>query len=491
MSPRRKAAPPPDLTGYTFVEPIGSGGFADVYLYEQKLPRRRVAVKVLHTDRISDQALKEFTDEANAMALVSTHPSIVTIHAAGTASDGRPYLVMEHAPGANLQTRYRHSPLSVAETLRVGVQIAAAVETAHRAGILHRDIKPANILTTEYNNPALTDFGIASTSALETAAGLSIPWSAPELFAEKPFGGAEADVYALSATLYTLLEGRSPFERPGITSVDLIDRIERDRVPAMQRADVPAALQDVLLRAMAKSPQDRFPTALAFARALQRVQIQQAHGVTPVDIIDDAAEADVETHDDDVLTRVRSLVSIAPHEAPAADVPVAALPPSASEHLGRGALDVEPRRMRRLAARQPRGFWNNPRARNWTIAAACGAALVVALASTVAALQPDDAPRELTSQPKDIAMEVVPTPADAAAVVDGANVVVTWTNPDPKSGDRYYWRYEGVDVDKRPHAVTETTAMVPKLDAPQTCVAVAIRRADGSFSNTEAMVCAP
>ncbi len=165
MSARRAPAAPPDLPGFTYVDLLGSGGFADVYLYEQHLPRRRVAVKVLLTDRMSSGSVSEFTSEANVMAMLSTHPAIVTIYQAGVAADGRPYLVMEYCPKPNLQVRYRREPFPIAESLRVGVQVAAAVETAHRAGVLHRDIKPANILVTEYNRPALTDFGIASTTS--------------------------------------------------------------------------------------------------------------------------------------------------------------------------------------------------------------------------------------------------------------------------------------------------------------------------------------
>ena len=136
---------------------------------------------------------------------------------------------MEYCPRPNLQVRYRREPFSVAESLRVGVQVAAAVETAHRAGVLHRDIKPANILVTEYNRPALTDFGIASTTnAAAESAGLSIPWSPPESFADVPRSDPRSDVYALGATVYTLLAGRSPFELPGQrnTAAELIHRIE-------------------------------------------------------------------------------------------------------------------------------------------------------------------------------------------------------------------------------------------------------------------------
>ncbi|MFT4228816.1 MAG: serine/threonine-protein kinase, partial [Microbacterium sp.] len=322
MSARRAPQAPPELPGFTHLDVLGSGGFADVFLYEQHLPRRRVAVKVLLTERMSSDSVSEFTAEANVMAMLSTHPAIVTIHQAGVAGDGRPYLVMEYCPKPNLQVRYRREPFSVAESLRVGVQVAGAVETAHRAGVLHRDIKPANILVTEYNRPALTDFGIASTTAAAgESAGLSIPWSPPESFADEPRSDRRSDVYALGATVYTLLAGRSPFELAGQrnTAADLIQRIESTPLPALGRPDAPASLQHVLQRAMATSPADRYVSALDFARALQKVQIELSHAVTPVDILDDALSDDVDKDDgDDGLTRVRGVVSIEPETAPAA-----------------------------------------------------------------------------------------------------------------------------------------------------------------------------
>lgn len=314
----RPPSPPPDLPGFRFVEPLGAGGFADVFLYEQQMPRREVAVKVLLADRLTAGAAQEFADEANVMAMLSTHPAIVTIYQAGVAGDGRPYLVMEYCPRPNLQQRARKETFSVAEALRVGVQVAGAVETAHRAGVLHRDIKPANILVTTYNRPALTDFGIASTTgATGEASGMSIPWSPPESFAEVPQSGPRTDVWALGATLYTLLAGRSPFERPGErnSSADLIERIEHAALVSTGRPDVPESLQRVLERAMAKNPGDRYPSAVAFARALQKVQIELSHSVTPIDIVDDHPPADDRDDDGDGLTRVREIVSIDPDAA--------------------------------------------------------------------------------------------------------------------------------------------------------------------------------
>ena len=311
----RPPSPPPQLDGFDYVEPLGTGGFADVFLYEQQQPRRRVAVKVLLADRLASGAAQEFADEANVMAMLSTHPAIVTIYQTGVAADGRPYLVMEYCPRPNLQQRARKEPFSVAEALRVGVQVAGAVETAHRAGVLHRDIKPANILVTAYNRPALTDFGIASTTgAVNEAAGMSIPWSPPESFGDPPQGGVRSDVYALAATLYTLLTGRSPFEKPGQrnSGADLIARIEGEPLPPLGRADVPESLARALDRGMAKNPADRFGSAVAFARALQKVQIELSHSVTPIDIVDDHQPERDHDDDDDGLTRVREVVSIDP-----------------------------------------------------------------------------------------------------------------------------------------------------------------------------------
>lgn len=332
---KRSPMTPPELPGFTYLDLLGSGGFADVYLYEQQLPKRRVAVKVLLTDRISSASVEEFTAEANVMAMLSTHPAIVTIYQAGVARDGRPYLVMEYCPKPNLQVRYRREPFSVAESLRVGIQVAAAVETAHRAGVLHRDIKPANILVTEYNRPALTDFGIASTtSAAAESAGLSIPWSPPESFADVPRSDPRSDVYALGATVYTLLAGRSPFELPGQRNgaAELIQRIETMPLPVLGRADMPVSLQRALERAMAKPSADRYESAIAFARALQKVQIELSHAVTAIDILDDHVPDDVEQDEDDGLTRVRGVVSIDPETAPAAGLtrPSATTAPSGS-----------------------------------------------------------------------------------------------------------------------------------------------------------------
>jgi serine/threonine protein kinase len=529
VSGKRPPAPPPKLPGFTYVELLGSGGFADVYLYEQQLPRRRVAVKVLLPDRMTGGAAEQFAAEANVMALLSTHPAIVTIYQAGVSDDGRPYLVMEYCSRPNLQIRSRAAAFSIAEALRVGVQVAAAVETAHRAGILHRDIKPANILVTEYNRPALTDFGIATTAdSVDSSAGMSIPWSPPEAFTEMPDSGVAIDVYALGATVYTLLAGRSPFEIPGGRNggADLIQRIENDPVPRLQRPDAPESLQLALARAMAKRPGDRYDTALAFARALQKVQIELAHSVTPIDILDDAPAAGDDDEDvDDELTRVRGIVSIEPQTSPAAGS-TRQRPPSAApvfdtstEPAGETMLrtprhtDEGPATVRRPRAVDPAGPQTPapaetvppaeaaasapaPRSRRglWIgggVAAAVVLVAGIATAATLANPAPDPEPTQTESaRPQDPAGGIVPAPADLAGTTDGATVTFTWTNPDPQDGDTYIWYPYTLDGNGEAATAAEPTATLPADPSGRTCIAVQIVRRTGT-SGEETTKCTP
>ncbi|KRC92720.1 serine/threonine protein kinase [Terrabacter sp. Root85] len=321
-----KKGAPPKIPGLVFVQPLGSGGYADVFLYEQQSPRMPVAVKVLKSEGLTDALRQQFVEEADTMAALGDHPYIVQVFRSGASDDGRPYLVMKYYPPPNLAMRARAERFSVEDVLRTGIQLASAVETAHRAHITHRDIKPANVLISAYGAPGLTDFGIAGRGAREGDApaettddvGVSVPWAPPEVLYGQSNGDERSDVYSLAATLWQLLVGRSPFEIPGgdNSAYALMPRIRSTAPPATGRQDVPAGLERLLAQAMAKDPAHRPASALEFARALQAVEQQQRLGRTPIVVLDEQGHTTLVSQtqgsptgrggDDDDRTRIKA-----------------------------------------------------------------------------------------------------------------------------------------------------------------------------------------
>jgi serine/threonine protein kinase len=307
---------------------LGQGGFADVFLYQQRSPRRRVALKVLLPEVIGPEAIARLSAEADAMAELSNHPHIVTVYGSGVSDDGRPYLALEYCPNPSLGVAFRTTQRSVADVVAIGVQIAGAVETAHRAGILHRDIKPANILVTQYGNPALTDFGIAMDlhNTSRGGDGLSVPFSPPEAFATQPWVGPQTDVWGLCATLYSLLAKRAPFEIPGGDNevYSQMHRIQKTPLPPVERPDVPASLQLLLHTGLAKDPAARYPSALALGRALQRVQTEMQLQPTRL-VIEATRPAPPSEDDDEPATHLRGPVTINPAGAEMTDGSLASI----------------------------------------------------------------------------------------------------------------------------------------------------------------------
>ena len=285
----RLPSAPPILPGLAYIRPLGSGGFADVFLYEQDMPRRDVAVKVLPSDVRDPDLRRMFNAEADVLAHLSAHPSIVTVYQAGISADGRPYIVMEFCPGS-LAQRYRLERIPVDEVLTIGVKMASALESAHRAGLVHRDVKPSNILVTTFGAPVLADFGISSSLTRATAdevLAMSIPWSAPEVIAEQTAGTVTSEVWSLGATVYSLLAGHSPFERRDRgqnTKEQLRRRIARATYTDIARTDVPASLQAVLARSMSRDARARYATAREFAEAVRGVQTELGISPTPLEI---------------------------------------------------------------------------------------------------------------------------------------------------------------------------------------------------------------
>lgn len=300
---------PPVLAGYSYVRPLGVGGFADVFLFEQDQPRRQVAVKVLLQDVTDEESRRMFNIEADVMARLSAHPSILTVFDASISADGRPYIVMEHCPGS-YATRYRTERISVAEVLATGVRIASALETAHRSGLFHRDIKPSNLLVNSFGSPVLADFGIAASvsntatnEAGEQLFAMSVPWSAPEVVEKRVTGSVATEVWGLAATLYTLLAGKTPFELTGSgrnTSEHMAARISKAKYVRIARDDVPDRLQQVLARSMRFDPKQRPASMFELASELNFVQYELGLIPTAIEVAADgwnAASVDVDFND--------------------------------------------------------------------------------------------------------------------------------------------------------------------------------------------------
>ncbi|MGW0173960.1 protein kinase domain-containing protein [Rhodococcus sp. NPDC003322] len=293
---RRDASPTVDselgAAGFDEAEEIGHGGFGVVYRCTQTVLERTVAVKVL-TATLDEENLGRFLREQRAMGRLTGHPNIAGVLQVGTTDSGRPYLVMPYYPQGSLDTRIRrHGPLTVPEVLRLGVKMAGALATAHRAGILHRDVKPANILLTDYGEPLLTDFGIAHiTGGFETTTGTitgSPAFTAPEVLAGDP-PTPSADVYGLGATLFAALTGHAAFERrSGEQVVAQFLRITTAPVPDLRENGIDNDVAAAIEQAMAHAPDER-PTVTALAEQLQQVQ---ARSGLPVDEMALRAEPD-------------------------------------------------------------------------------------------------------------------------------------------------------------------------------------------------------
>ncbi|WP_036964551.1 serine/threonine-protein kinase [Promicromonospora kroppenstedtii] len=528
MSSKRAPSAPPQIAGFEYKKLIGSGGFSDVFLYEQQRPKRLVAVKVLLKEHASDAQRVAFDSEADLMAVLGNHPSIVTMYEASVADDGRPYLAMEYCSRPNLGARYRSERFSLAEALRTTIQIAGAVETAHRLGILHRDLKPANILVTQFGHPALTDFGISSTVDQASAAeGMSIPWSPPESFGDPPVAGKTTDVWALAATCYTLLAGRTPFEVPGgsNTSADLVARIEQAPLPPIGRNDVPPSLEQVLRIAMAKHPSSRYPSVLAFARALQQVQVGLARDMTPIDLLDETGAVAEEEEDDDG-TRLKNVTAIDPGQrpapaqssavggtssvgfapatqgtqgtsgwapqggtapgrsttVPAVDLPVAAVgwnAPAVEETVHRTRGPEAPAEEPQAVEPEKSSPWS-------TIALIAGAVVLVAvLVVGWIALKPGAGEPE-AEQTTTVAGDPPPAPGvgyvppvrDLVGKAEGKNAVFTWEPPkSSEEGDEYGYRVLSATEESRYEPAVGTTVTVTRLEGERTCLEVVVVRA--------------
>jgi serine/threonine protein kinase len=523
---RRPTSTPPELPGYSYVKLLGSGGFSDVFLYDQRLPRRRVAVKVLLIEEVTAASRAAFVAEANLMAQLSAHPYIVTIYQADVSADDRPYFVMEYCSGPSLADRYKRETFAVADALRTGVRLTSAVATAHAAGILHRDIKPANVLSNDYGWPALTDFGISSaldddalpmhtmtvtdaindtaTSGTGQSVGMSVPWSPPEMFDDDPQPDVRSDVFSLAATIWTILANQTPFEVSGRSNgtLDLIGRIERGAITPMSRTDLPRSLLAVLQKGMASDRVDRFATAVDFARALQRVELELGYAPTTIDVpnltISAPDRAATEGGEDE--TRVRSVATI--DAQPAIRTPPTTGSAEATVVRAGASVDAQPRATvlptetvirRREPAERPvvaplgevRAEITEVRSRTGRVVAwiAGGATALIAAAVIVSVILfgggggGQSAIASPSPSEQSVIIAGVPTPALVSKTVADGVVTFVVRNPAPESDDVVVWRISNRTASESLHKADGQTFSIPGYEAGSTvCVEVSILR---------------
>jgi eukaryotic-like serine/threonine-protein kinase len=259
---------------YRIQRKLGAGGMADVYLAEDQELGRRVAIKILNSRHGNDdQFIERFRREAkNAAAL--NHPNIVSIYDRGEAEDTY-YIAMEFLDGRTLKeliVSRGAAPINVA--IEYARQILSALRFAHRHGIVHRDIKPHNVLVDGEGRVKVTDFGIARAGTSQMTETGSIVGTAQYLSPEQARGGEvdpRSDLYSLGIVLYELLTGKTPFEGDTPVEIAMKHLSASPKPPSKLRPDIPPELDMVVLRALAKNPDDRYQSADEMEADLDRV----------------------------------------------------------------------------------------------------------------------------------------------------------------------------------------------------------------------------
>ncbi len=264
---------------YAVKEQLAVGGMATVYRAYDSRFDREVALKVLPREFVHDPTFRaRFEREAKAIAALE-HPAIVPVYDFGE-EQGQPYLVMRYMAGGSLTERIQRGPLSVAEAARIFANLAPALDESHRRGIIHRDLKPGNILFDTFGNAYLSDFGIVkmteATIQLTGTGMVGTPaYMAPEM-AEPGGLSAMVDIYALGVTLFQMLTGRLPYEAD--TPMGVLMAHMSKPIPDVRelRQDLPADVQAVVRRTLAKDPMERYPSAGEMVAALQAVAARTA-----------------------------------------------------------------------------------------------------------------------------------------------------------------------------------------------------------------------
>ena len=464
---------PPQIPGYTFVQKLGSGSEANVYLYQQLSPSRQVAIKV-SKGMLDPRAAARFRSEANFMGKISSHPYILSVYESGVTTTGNGYTVFEYAPGGNYKTFLESNRLNADQMLTVGINLASALSTAHREGIIHRDIKPSNILINTHGMPMLSDFGIARTIYGRPGIGYTIAWAPPEVLAKNGGGNESSDIYSLGATLFAMLTGQSPYEYGYSEALGATRGKERgtllrniiltNPLPKLNSPDVPPQVERILRKALNETPEDRYYSAYDFARDMQRVQ-QELYG----------------------------------HATPTT---VEGEPPFPQNLYAQSQANI---RVSPTAPKQ-RSIWAKPLTIVVSVVAAIAAVeLVFAYVimpnmdsvsdnSSVQIKNPETYGQENDSPDSAITTGSVPSVENLTGSysADGGSVQFTWANPDPQNGDSYAWSMVG-DAGVNPNTqgtTTDTHISIEPADGSQTCIQVSLIRADRQMSQNPAIACA-
>jgi serine/threonine-protein kinase len=259
---------------YLIQKKIGAGGMADVYLAEDQDLGRKVALKLLNDRHANDeQFVERFRREAQNAAGLS-HPNIVSIFERGQA-EGTYYIAMEYLSGYTLKELItRNGPPPIPVAIDYARQILSALGFAHRHGIVHRDIKPHNIVVSEKGHLKVTDFGIARSGASQMTEAGSIVGTAQYLSPEQARGGAvdpRSDLYSLGIVLYELLTGDVPFTGEAPVEIAMKHLTAIPEPPSVRRPGVPHELDAVVMRALAKDPEQRYDSADEMDEDLARI----------------------------------------------------------------------------------------------------------------------------------------------------------------------------------------------------------------------------
>lgn len=257
---------------YKIIDKVGSGGMANVYLAEDLILEREVAVKMMALDFQEDQNnYRRFQREATSTTEL-THPNIVNVYDVGEGD--HPYIVMEHIDGLDLKEYIQeHHPIPYKKVIHIMQQVLNGIAYAHANGVIHRDIKPHNILIDNEGNIKITDFGIAvalsQNSITQTNSLLgSVQYISPEQ-ARGNMVTKQSDIYSLGIVLYEMLTGSVPFE--GESAVSIALKHFQTPIPSLHEFDsrIPQALENVVLKATAKEPRDRYESVREMAKDLE------------------------------------------------------------------------------------------------------------------------------------------------------------------------------------------------------------------------------